>query len=418
MEDLHIAVTAPYFNERKYGGGEVWCREVSSELIDRGHTVEVVTTNMTLHQRLLEPKASLRGEPWGIPTRRHRVSYLLSSLLRPIGFYPLAPGIFFDRAFRRADVVLASGVEDPTSAVAVTAARLHGKPVLVMPHTHTDAIRRWGPFRRFLLIPIEGSHACYVQINTEAERPFWSARIHDNRVLDPVGCGIRDVPEDWIQDKREARRDLGLPPDRPVVLFLGRLHWSKGVVRAVQAVQDISQDARLYLVGFREPAPAWYRGRQVTLEQFLREQWPEGSYRMVGEVDERTKHRWLSACNLLVLPSFHESFGIVFLEAWQHGRPVIGWDTGGMPEVIDDGHTGYVVSTTEGLAKRIDTLLSDPDLAAHMGRKGEEVLEGRYRWEDVTDRVEANLQEVLRLEEEREQSKASRTSDELLEVEP
>ncbi|HVL88576.1 MAG TPA: glycosyltransferase family 4 protein [Candidatus Thermoplasmatota archaeon] len=403
---MHVVFSAPYFVEGKFGGGELWCREVARGLAARGHTVEMVTTNLTRHGSAFEPKAPRRGTTFGIPTRRHRVSLLLGLAAKPFGFFPIAPTLPFDPAFRRADVVLVSGIEDPTSALAILGARLAKKPVLVMAHTHMDLVRTMGPDRRLLLAPLEGSHAAYVQINTEAERAFWNARIEARRVLDPAGCGSNPVPREWVEGKEEARRALGIPADEKVVLFLARINWGKGVARGLEATRGIAKrGGKLSLVGFLENSRAKFRGEKVSLLDFLDRRYDKADHRIVGDVDERTKHRWLAACDVLVLPSHNESFGIVILEAWQHGKPVVVWNQGGMPAVVEDGADGFVVDTIDDFRDRVETLLAKPELAARMGAAGREKQAKRYTWEAVVERVERNVRRVLEvLEPERERN--------------
>lgn len=423
MDPLHVVVTVPYFSETKYGGAELWCRKVARGLIDRGHTVEVVTTNLTRHERPLEPKAPSRGEPWGIPTRRHRVSVLAGLAAKAAseedGMAPLAPGIVLDRAFERADVALVSGIETPTAGLAAVAARLRKTPILLMPHTHMGLVRKMGILQRLFFLPLEGSAAAYVQLNTEAEAAFWQARLEDRRILPAVGCGVDPLPDAHRHDRATARERLGLDPDEDVVLFLGRLHWRKGVLRAVEAVDRLGDpDTRVHLVGFLEEVRARLDGEPVTLPDYLDRRWPDGPWELVGAVDEETKHLWLSACDVLVLPSHHESFGIVFLEAWQHGKPVIGWDRGGMPAVVDDGEDGLIVDSIDDLAAGIRDLLDDPERARRMGQAGRKKVAARYAWSDVAARVEANLRTVLEREAARLDDAADRTADEILEVEP
>lgn len=419
---MHIAIVAPYFTEAKFGGAELWCREVALELMDRGHSVEVVTTNLTRHASVFEPKAPRRGEPWGIPTRRHRVSLLVGALLKPAGSYPLPLGLPFDPAFKRADLVLVSGVETATAPLGALGARLRRTPVLVMPHTHVGVMQSMGVEQRGLMVPLEAVRSVYFQCNTEVERPFWEARVGPRRVLpEAVGCGVRPLEPDQDLSRDEARKALGLPDDERVVLFLGRLHWAKGVLRAVEAVDrldDDHPDAKLSLVGFLEDVPAKWQGRKVRLPEFLQERWPDGPYRLVGDVDEVDKHRWLAAADVLVLPSHHESFGIVLLEAWQHGTPVVGWDAGGMPTVIDDGTDGYVVSSIDELRDRVAELLADPGRAEKMGEAGRLKTADRYDWSDVCDRVLANVEALLDREAKRRDRKADRTTAELREVLP
>jgi phosphatidylinositol alpha-1,6-mannosyltransferase len=87
-------------------------------------------------------------------------------------------------------------------------------------------------------------------------------------------------------------------------------------------------------------------------------------------------------CEMFALPSRGEGFGLVYLEAMAHSKPVIGGAHGGAPEVIEDGVTGYLVPHGDAaqLATSIETLLSDPAMAQKMGGRGRQRVEREFRF--------------------------------------
>jgi phosphatidylinositol alpha-1,6-mannosyltransferase len=86
-----------------------------------------------------------------------------------------------------------------------------------------------------------------------------------------------------------------------------------------------------------------------------------------------------------------EGLGIVYLEASATGLPVIGGDSGGAPDAILDGETGYVVSDAAGVAARVTELLRDPARARAMGEKGQAWVEHEWREELSAARLSAIL---------------------------
>ena len=108
---------------------------------------------------------------------------------------------------------------------------------------------------------------------------------------------------------------------------------------------------------------------------------------ITGYVSNRDRMDLLAAADMLLQPSRLDCFGIVILEAWASGKPVIGCWSGGMPDMIQDGSNGFLVSwgDTVSLMNRIEILLGNPELRQVMGSRGrKEVLE-RFTWERVTD---------------------------------
>jgi glycogen(starch) synthase len=114
-------------------------------------------------------------------------------------------------------------------------------------------------------------------------------------------------------------------------------------------------------------------------------------------LSEQEKHDLLAASSALALPSRDDSFGIVLLEAWLHGKPVVGASAGGIPDVIQEGETGLLVpyGDASALAQAIAWLLDHPAEAAQMGLRGRERTLARWTWDAVYDRVRAVYGQVI-----------------------
>jgi glycosyltransferase involved in cell wall biosynthesis len=104
---------------------------------------------------------------------------------------------------------------------------------------------------------------------------------------------------------------------------------------------------------------------------------------------EGEKPAIFATCDLLVFPSGHESFGIVLLEAWAAGKPVIGSRVGAIPSVVDEGQDGLLIRhrNVGDLTAAIQTLLSRPELRRQMGESGRQKVQQRYTWNIVADRL-------------------------------
>lgn len=111
--------------------------------------------------------------------------------------------------------------------------------------------------------------------------------------------------------------------------------------------------------------------------------------RVLGVVSEQEKHDLLAAADLLAMPSRTDSFGIVYLEAWLAGKPVIGARVWAMDEVIADGVDGLLVPFGDpaATAKAIAGLLADPTRRAQMGAAGRAKVLARYTWDHAYAQV-------------------------------
>ncbi len=99
-----------------------------------------------------------------------------------------------------------------------------------------------------------------------------------------------------------------------------------------------------------------------------------------GYLDEDELERVYSRSHILVMPSTGEGFGIVYLEAWRHGVPVVAGNRDAGAEVVTDGVDGLCVDpySVEQVARALISLLSDPERAAAMGRRGYQTLMAKY----------------------------------------
>jgi len=104
------------------------------------------------------------------------------------------------------------------------------------------------------------------------------------------------------------------------------------------------------------------------------------------------------AADLLLLPSVHEPFGIVVLEAWAAGLPVVASRVGGVPYFLDDGVTGRLFESGDSAQASacVADLLQDPDRRRALGAAGRELALGEYSWDRVTQRLLELYQDVIR----------------------
>jgi starch synthase len=116
------------------------------------------------------------------------------------------------------------------------------------------------------------------------------------------------------------------------------------------------------------------------------------------DVSEPRKAALMAASSMVVYPSRAESLGLVFLEAWSFGVPVIGCSAGAVTDVIDDGVTGLLVSTDDhrALADGVVRLIDDPGAARRMGDAGRRLVHERYTWTAVARRAREAIDSAVR----------------------
>jgi phosphatidylinositol alpha-1,6-mannosyltransferase len=121
------------------------------------------------------------------------------------------------------------------------------------------------------------------------------------------------------------------------------------------------------------------------------------SVTFAGAVSDNDLTKFYQECDVFALPSKGEGFGIVFLEAMRWGKPCIGGNHGGTPEVIDDGETGYLIEhgDSDQLTRRLADLSKNPELRSRLGASGYEKLRRNYTYQSMRDNWFSLLDEAV-----------------------
>lgn len=171
-----------------------------------------------------------------------------------------------------------------------------------------------------------------------------------------VPCGV-NLELFKPMNKLSARRHLGLHVDDLIVLFIGRYTPIKGVDRLFNAFQHLMHIPRLCLVmvgGDGQHSPMFRQLQSKAKALHI-----ENRLLFAGRMDHETLPQYYGAADVLVVPSYYESFGLVALEALACGTPVVTTPVGAMEEIVMDGVTGYVAkeSNPQHYARLIETVL-------------------------------------------------------------
>jgi glycosyltransferase involved in cell wall biosynthesis len=285
-----------------------------------------------------------------------------------VGRGPHSRGLLAE-AWRRsatADVLLAGFIPFGTVWYGAQIAARRKLPFVLLPFFHPED--RYHHFRLF--------YRCLAAADAVlAQSPYSAAlfeRLAGARAIQ-IGVGVdRATATDPSIDGRRFRAEHGLEGAR-IALFVGRKEPTKRYDIAIDAVESL-RDERLVLVMIGGDID----GRPLSSPRV----------RHLGRVSRATLLDAYDACDVFVLPSTHESFGIVFLEAWMRGKPVLGNRLcGPVASVIADGVDGFLCADVAEFAARMRQLIDEPDAAAAMGRAGQAKALERYTWDRIGLRV-------------------------------
>jgi glycosyltransferase involved in cell wall biosynthesis len=406
------------------GGSELYFQELSERLARAGHRVEVWTTDAWDLDYFWSRKArrveAARETHNGVAIRRFPVRHL-----------PLPP--IYYRAWRRAMAELSDLPGDPTAllyrmsnltpwvpglrrafaslqpgafelvhttnipfesmiAAAADYARRARIPHVITPFTHLGEPGDRSVSRYYTMphqLDLE-RRAGRVIVQTRLERDFLQDLGVPAHKMERVGVGVNPYEVVGGQGER-FRRKYGV--EGPIVYFIGAAAHDKGAAHTIEAMQRV-----------------WERGVEATflmagstmLDKFKRyyEALPDdvrARCRWLGFISEQDKRDLHAAGQVFCMPSRTDSFGIVYLEAWLNGVPVVGARAGGVPEIISDGVDGYLVDFGDvpALANRIHLLLQRPELAHEMAQAGRRKVLAEHTWDHKITRLAQIYREAV-----------------------
>jgi len=200
--------------------------------------------------------------------------------------------------------------------------------------------------------------------------------------IDVVRNGIDPASYRFAANPSEVKRRCGVDPLAPMILYVGRLEYQKGPDILLESIPKILRgrpEARFLFAG---------RGGMMDYLQRRRQDLGvEDATRFLGFLPELELLRVLNSCDLVCLPSRNEPFGMVLLEAWAAGKPVVASDVGGLAENIDESINGLKVEPDpEAVASGVLRLLNSPSLMEALARAGEEKVR-LFTWKEPVRRL-------------------------------
>jgi glycosyltransferase involved in cell wall biosynthesis len=399
------------------GGSENYVRELSEAFAADGHTVTVLTTDAWDLEYFWNAAARRVDAPTeemlhGVRVLRFPVRHYPASafgyralrramaeasrlpalpgrntvLYRGGMFAPLVPAMhgWVRRHAREFDIVHAANISIESTVISgQTAARLAGVPFVVTPFVHLGPpgdrriVRYYSMPHQLRLL--RDADATIVQ--TEQERAFLAARGVPDARMTRIGVGVH-LAEITGGDAARARREFDLRGH--VVYFSGTAAADKGTYDLVAALRLLWAEGRAITLVLTGPMLSDAR---TFFDNLPGDE--QARVRRLGFVAKRTQADILAATDVLALPSRTDSFGIVFLDAWANGVPVIGANAGGIPGVVSDGVDGLLVpfGAVAALASALRRLLDDPALRHRMGEAGRAKVLEHYTWDRIVGSV-------------------------------
>ena len=391
------------------GGSEKWCLDLSNFLVSHGIVSKVATISLyrseEFHLNLpseitddiklgrfdnFNGTHAIRYKLWSL-----RPSHLASEFVRfllhvttldrtEIGdIFLHSPHSFelyskINKEIKHADIVHLHALPYFHIIVGFLIAKLYRKKIAITPHFH--------PANR------EFERKIFYRLMRHCDAVFTVTQYEKSHLIDKgipcekifiTGNSIdgeyHSTDEEYDIFYSALRKRYDFSADVKKIIFVGRKDLYKGVGFLIEASKQLAKEASfevcLFLVGpdtpdFNQTYPELGNCENLKIINF-------------GIVSEKEKDNLIRSSDVLVLPSEFEAFGIVFLEAWKHLKPVIGTDQGAVSEVVRDAGLCVKYGDVYDLKEKIKTLLLDATLAERLGKAGREKLKNAFSLEKI-----------------------------------
>jgi len=217
-----------------------------------------------------------------------------------------------------------------------------------------------------------------------------------------------DLNEFQRVDSTSALLRYGVDPQRPFVLFVGRITRQKGILHLARAIHHMAKDFQVVLCAGAPDTPEIAEEMRILVEAA---QAVHGSVLWVREmVSKPDLIELYSHASVFCCPSVYEPFGIINLEAMACSTPVVASAVGGIKEVVVDGETGFLVPLElrdgtfeptnseqfeQDLATRVNTVMADRALGERLGRAGRTRAEESFSWEAIAHKTHSLYIDVV-----------------------
>lgn len=248
-------------------------------------------------------------------------------------------------------------------------------------------------------VAIEGADAVIAVSASMAEDVRTAYPTVDASRITVIHNGID--PEEYQPDAAtDVLGRLGIDPTRPTVMWIGRVTPQKGVDHLLHMAESLPRDVQYVFLAGASDTPEFGRAmaaRAHAVKAALPDlHWIETILPRPDVV------QLLSHASVFVCPSVYEPFGLINLEAMACGVPVVATAVGGIPEIVVDGETGFLVPVHpdrtdlgEALADRVAGLVADPDVARAMGEAGRRRVLEHFTWRSIAEKTVALYASLL-----------------------
>lgn len=388
MKILHvIANLSP-----RYGGPVKVCRELTSELTRQGVETTLYSTNLDFPKGILSVPTDLIISDGGVRIRYFSVSFPPLAISNQ-----MASAII--QNMQSFDLIHIHGIYRFPQTFAAWYARKIGKPYIIRPHGSLDPFLYKQKKNRLLkrlyehLIELRNLRkAQAIHFTSEEERELTKFLcLNDNGVVIPNGIDISKYSS--LPEPNKFRDLYKIGKNVPVVLFLGRLHFKKGLDLLIPAFANVLDNFPTAILVLAGPDNNGYIGH---LRKLINENNIAEHVIFTGMLSEKETIDAYVDANVFVLSSYTENFGMTVVEAMACRLPVVISDKVNIWQEVQNARAGIVVPCdVKALSNGIIEILLNGDQAAIMGNSGFKLVQQRYAWKVIIPEIIQLYQRII-----------------------
>jgi len=388
-QKLKIAQLTPYYFP-SIGGVESVVKYTSEELVKRGHSVHVITSNRD-HNNRLKKNIIQSKEKNGVTI--HRLKSILN--FGHMSFFPDCYKVLMDEDF---DIIHSHVFRHPHLEIANLVGKIKKIPVVL--HGHSPFFKRGEISAKKLFYYSLYDFQAKLRFLKNINKIIALTEFEKNRYLnlgvqhEKIAVIPNAASDDCFQkvNPKPFLKKHNLQ-GKKIILFIGNLNNVKRpdlLLRALAKLIIKNPKVFLLLVG-----PDEGMLKEITL--LAKNLKVENHYAWLGPLYGKDKLQVLSAAKLFILPSDLDALPLVLVEAMAQGIPVIGSNAIGPSEIIDDGETGFIVRkrNVEDIVNASLKLLNNRSLYNKMGHKAKHTAENKYRVSKIVDNIEKIYYDLL-----------------------
>ena len=406
-----LCVVPEYWPAFRYGGLVFSVHFLNRALVRKGIDVTVYTTDAGLENSVpVEKEVSLEGV---------KVNYFKFSKLFE---FVAGGGWQFSPKMREAlknnlkgfDLVYIVNIWCYPAAIAAHYSRFYKKPYIMVPSgmlypdTFSKKIWKKWPYYYFMVREyLKAASAIHYTTEDEAEKTHSFLSLRNKAIVVANGVDLSEFTDSF--DKESLREKYPEIKDKKIILFLGRIHWIKGLDILIEAYAMIAKDrndVHLLIVGMDEKGYSrkvkrWIDEYGMNYVDFRakkdKDYAGDAQVTFTGMLTGQEKLKAYGGSDIFVLPSYSENFGMTVVEAMACGLPVVITNKVGIYKEVERNKAGIVIDTgARSLYQAMKLLLEKPNLRKEIAVNGRKLVEEYYDINNVADKMISVYQEILK----------------------